>query len=420
MRVLHVSDWHLGRITYNEPRTEDHDTVLTEIITVARSEKPDLIVHSGDLFDHARPSIPDMSKATTVLQELAAVAPVVVVCGNHDSPLLFQLFAQLLGLDSRIHFIDKPRDPDQGGVLRFPATDGSVLRLAVLPFVHSNRAIDAFDDTSHWRAAYAERIGRMERALAAELLRDFDDRRDIAMFAAHLHVGGANFAGSERPVHASDYYATNAEDLPAVSYAAFGHIHKPQKLPGTQVTGRYAGSPIQLDFGEVGERKSIVLVDLRPGQPAHVDVVGLSGGRQLRRLEGTLDDLRAIAPSIGRDLCLVTVHTPTNEPNLSEQVRDLLPDAALLQVNPVCADQKLEILTPEAVAGDVEPDMRQLFRDYLAEQGSTTVAADRILTTFGQILTSIEEQRPLALAEESLLTDPLECDHDTHTEEVAR
>jgi len=420
MRVLHVSDWHLGRITYNEPRAEDHDTVLSEIINLARSEKPDLIVHSGDLFDHARPSIPDMGKATVVLQELAAIAPVVVVCGNHDSPLLFQLFTQLLGDDSRIHFIDKPRDPDQGGVLRFPGSDGNVLRLAVLPFVHANRAIDAFDDASHWRGAYAERIGRMERALAAELLRDFDDRRDIAMFAAHLHVGGANFAGSERPVHASDYYATTTEDLPAVSYAAFGHIHKPQKLPGTQITGRYAGSPIQLDFGEVGERKSVVLVDLRPGQPATIDVVGLSGGRQLRRIEGTLHDLRTAAPSIGRDLCLVTVHTPSHEPTLSEQVRALLPDAVLLQVNEVCADQKLEILTPDVVAGDVEPDMGQLFRDYLAEQGSTTVAADRILTTFGQILTSVEEQRPIALAEESMLDNPLECDRDRHTEEVAR
>lgn len=420
MRVLHVSDWHLGRVTYNEPRSVDHDTVLSEIITLARGEKPDLIVHSGDLFDHARPSYPDMSKATTVLKELAAVAPVVVVCGNHDSPLLFQLFAALLGPDSGIHFIDKPRDPDKGGVLRFHGADDTVMRLAVLPFVHSNRAIDAFDDTHHWRTAYAERIGRMERALTTALLRDFDERRDIAMFAAHLHVGGATFAGSERPVHASDYYATNAEDLPAVSYAAFGHIHKPQKLPGTQVTGRYAGSPIQLDFGEVGERKSVVLADLRPGQDASVDIVELSGGRQLRRLEGTLDDLRALAPSVGRDLCLVTVHTQAHQPTLSEQIRGLLPDAVVLQVNPVCADQKLEVLTQDAVADDVEPDMRHLFRDYLAEQGSTNVAADRILKTFGQILASIEEQRTVALDDESLLTDPLECGASAPTVEVSR
>ncbi|MCA1645240.1 MAG: exonuclease subunit SbcD [Chloroflexi bacterium] len=378
--------------------------------SLARDEKLDLIVHSGDVFDHARPSYPDMSKATTVLQELAASAPVVVVCGNHDSPLLFQLFAQLLGPNSGIHFIDKPRDPHKGGVLRFHGDDNIVLRLGVLPFVHSNRAIDAFDDVNHWRSAYAERIGRMERALATELLRDFNDRRDIAMFAAHLHVGGANFAGSERPVHASDYYATNADDLPAVGYAEFGHIHRPQKLPGAHVTGRYAGSPIQLDFGEVGERKSVVLVDLRPGQPANIDIVGLSGGRRLRRFDGTLDELRTLAPSIGRELCLITLHTDTHQPALSEQVHDLLSDAVVLHVEPVVADRKLEVLTKEAVADDVEPDMRQLFRDYLADQGSTTVAADRLMTTFASVLTAVEEQQPPVLPEESLLTDPLESD----------
>ncbi|MEV0056161.1 exonuclease SbcCD subunit D [Saccharopolyspora shandongensis] len=417
MRVLHVSDWHLGRVIYKEPRTEDHDTVLNEIISIARSEKPDLIVHSGDLFDHARPSVPDISKAATVLQELAAVSPVVVVRGNHDSPLLFRLYTQLLGPDSGIYFIDEPRDPDKGGVLRFHGADDTVLRLGVLPFVHAGRAIDAFGDVGHWRTAYAERIGRMEHALAAEMLRDFDDRRDVAVFAAHLHVGGANFARSERPVHVSDYYATNADDLPAVSYAAFGHIHKPQKLPGTRVTGRYAGSPIQLDFGEAGESKSVVLADLRPGQPAHIDLIGLSGGRQLHRLEGTLDELRAKAPSVGRDLCLVTVHTPTRQPSLSEQVRDLFPDAVLLDVQENPADQKLEVLTQDTVAEDAEPDTLQMFRDYLAEHGSSAAPADRLLKTFGQILTSLEEERPVVFDEESLLIDPPEPDDGTPTTE---
>lgn len=412
---------NLGRVIYNESRAEDHDVVLSEIIRIACSEKPDLIVHSGDLFDHARPSVSDMSRAGTVLQELAAISPVVVVRGNHDSPQLFRLYAQLLGPDSRIHFIDEPRDPDKGGVLRFHGADDTVLRLGVLPFVHAGRSIDAFGDVQHWRSEYAERIGRMEHALACEMLRDFDDRRDVAVFSAHLHLGGANFAGSERPVHASDYYATNPEHLPAVNYAAFGHIHKPQKLPGTRVTGRYAGSPVQLDFGEAGESKSVVLADLRPGQPTHVDIIGLSGGRQLRRLEGTLDELRARAPSVGRDLCLVTVHTPTRQPSLSEQVRDLFPDAVLLQIDENPADQTLEPLSQQAVAEDAEPDTLQMFRDYLAEHGSSSASADRLLKTFGQILTSLDEEEGTAIFdEEALLTAPLESDHDTPVTEEPR
>ncbi|GHG41284.1 MULTISPECIES: metallophosphoesterase family protein [Amycolatopsis] len=413
MKLLHISDWHLGRVTYNEPRAVDHDVVLAETIDIAHRAKPDLIVHSGDLFDHARPSHVDMSRAITALQELASVAPVVVVCGNHDSPSLFRVFSQILGPGSRIHLVDAPRDPRDGGVLRFPMEDGSVARLAVLPFVNANRIVDAFEDPDSWRAAYAERVGRMERALAAELLRDFDDRRDIAIFAAHLHVGGANFAGSERPVHASDYYATTTDELPAVAYAAFGHIHKPQKLPGKGVTGRYAGSPIQLDFGEAGERKSVVLADLQPGRPAVVDTIDLSGGRPLCKLEGTLDDLRGIVSSVGRALCQVAVHTETHQPALAELVHDLLPDAVVLQVTEVRADQRLEVLSPAAGAVDAEPGMRELFRDFLTEVGTSKVGAERVMETFGRVLTAVEEQQPIELPEKALLTAPLEADRTT-------
>jgi exonuclease SbcD len=408
MRVLHTSDWHVGKTLYNASRAEDHDTVLNEITGVARSEKPHLIVHSGDLFDRAVPSYADVVKANIVLDELAATAPVVVICGNHDSLGLFQVYQALKGPDSRVHFVDSPRDPHHGGVLRFRGPDDVTLRLAVLPFVHANRAINAFDDARHWRVSYAERIGRYERALADELFRDFDPGRDIAMFAAHLYVGGARFASSERPLHTSDYYATQAEDLPAVSYAAFGHIHKPQPLPNTQVTGRYAGSPIPLDFGEVGEHKSVVLADLRPGQPTHLDLVPLSGGRQLRQFNGPLDALRAIASTVGRALCLVTIHTPTHDPNLSAKVRDLLPDATILDVHEQCADQQLDIARPAAEAGpDAEPDMRELFREYLAQgMKTTTVAADRLLETFGLIFDSVEEERPVCFPEEQSLLDP--------------
>ena len=423
MRVLHTSDWHLGKTLYNVSRAEDHDTVLAEIIDIAHREKPHLIVHSGDLFDHAVPSYADVVKANRVLDELAATAPVVVICGNHDSPGLFQVYQSLKGPHSRVHFIDAPRDPDRGGVLHFPGPDDVTLRLAVLPFVHANRAINAFDDTHNWRASYAERIGRYERALAEELFRDFDAGRDIAMFAAHLYVGGAQFARSERPVHTSDYYATQAEDLPAVSYAAFGHIHKPQPLPHTQVTGNYAGSPIPLDFGEIDERKSIVLADVRPGQPTHVELRPLSGGRPLRQFDGTLDDLRTIASSVGRALCLLNVRTPTYDPDLSEKVRDLLPDATILgDVNQQCADQQVDIVRPTTIAAqDAEPDMRELFREYLAQNmKTTTVAADTLIDTFGLILNSVEEERTVCFPEETLLHNPPEIATPASAPEVAR
>jgi len=425
VRILHTSDWHLGRVTYNHSRAADHDAVLTEIIALAREHRPDLICHTGDLFDHARPSYSDMGKAITVLQELAAIAPVVVACGNHDSALLLGLFTQLLGANSRIHFITAPR-PGHDGVLRFPGPDGTILRLAALPFVHANRFIDPFDDPATWQGNYADRVGRLAQALADDLLRDLDPGREVTVFAAHQYVAGAYLSGSERAAHSNDFYATRSEQIPTVDYAAFGHIHKPQALPGNAVTGRYAGSPIQLDFGEIGDRKSIVLVDLHPGRDAQIELVELRAGRRLRRLDGTLDEVRALAPLVGDELCLVTVHTATHEPTLSEQIRELLPAATVLQINEVCADRRLEILTEDAVAADLDPDFPQMFRDYLAEQGTKAAAVDRVMTTFELLFTSIDDEYPPTLPEEDLLAAPVPAGqtayagHTAHAREVTR
>ena len=95
MRLLHVSDWHLGRLTYRCSRAPDHEAVLAEICELARDLRPHLILHTGDVFDGLRPGYAEMTFAIEVLEELAAVAPVVVLAGNHDSPALFRLFDRL-------------------------------------------------------------------------------------------------------------------------------------------------------------------------------------------------------------------------------------------------------------------------------------------------------------------------------------
>lgn len=412
MRILHTSDWHLGRVLFKEPRAADHDVVLAEILAVAQEEKPDLIIHSGDLFDHAWPGLSDLERAITVLRGLGAIAPVVVVRGNHDTEQVFRFLSLVLGARSRVHLIDRPRQPRDGGVLHFPMPDGTVARLAVLPFVHENRAVDAFEDPKTWRRAYIDRVSAIERELAAELERNFDPRREVALFTAHLHVGGVDFAGSERRAHACEYYETSTDDLPTVSYAAFGHIHKPQELPSAKVTGRYAGSPLQLDFGEAGERKSVVLVDVEPGEPPVVRTVALSGGRQLRKFDGTLDELRALAPSIGDDLCHLTLRTQTHVPGLFDQVRTLLPDAALVEFLEVCADRKLEMVTSDSVEHHNALDLVELFREYLATTGTLSAPADRVHELFATTLNAVENDENLDLSVESALDEPLPGEED--------
>jgi DNA repair protein SbcD/Mre11 len=409
MRLLHISDWHLGVTLGRVSRALDHDEVLAEIIEIARAARPSLIVHTGDLFHHPRPGVDDLRRGMAALGDLAAVAPVVVLAGNHDSPALFELFEQILRLgrpevSSRLRFVPRARPPEDGGILNFPGdTSGGAeeVRLAPLPFVHPNALLDVFKvSPERWTADYADQVQLVEEALGKGLADGYDPNRHILLFGAHLYVGGATWSRSERPLHVSETYATKVDHLPPVTYAAFGHIHRPQPLPGGLVTGRYAGSPIPIDFGEEGEQKSVVLVDAEPGRPAHVEVMPLTGGRPLRRVTGRFDALARLAPEVGRAIVSVTVDTDQPTPDLYDQVAALLPEATLLDVQERCAATTIEVVA--AAPDGPEPTVRELFQEYLGQGRLRGAGAAEALRVFDTLLEAAEAEVAATFAEEAL------------------
>jgi exonuclease SbcD len=101
----------------------------------------------------------------------------------------------------------------------------------------------------------------------------------------------------------------------------------PQAVKGSAAPARYAGSLIQLDFGEAGQRKSVVIVDASPGKPARVREVALSAGRELRDVRGTLDEVLAMADEVGDAFLRVFVKTDGPVPGIADRVRESLPNA---------------------------------------------------------------------------------------------
>jgi exonuclease SbcD len=190
----------------------------------------------------------------------------------------------------------------------------------------------------------------------------------------------------------SEAYATRLERLPNVSYAAFGHIHLPQPLPRRGVTGRYAGSPIALDFGEEREQKEVVLVEAEPGQPAVVTPVALEGGRPLRTIVGTPDEIREMAPTVGDALCRVTVCMDEPIPDLARLVGELLPAATIVEVSEDCSATRLDVVEATVDEADAEPGFSELFRAYLAERGTRGARASRVLRTFETLVQAVEAE----------------------------
>ncbi len=397
MRLLHMSDWHLGKTLYKNSRREDIRLVIDEMLELARQTKPHLILHTGDLFDAPRPAVDAMQQGVTALEEFSKVAPVVVLSGNHDSPALFRLFDQLVGRDGRIRFVDRAKRPKDGGILDYPGEDGERIRLAALPFVHANRRAkdyqDFFEASERWMASYSDSVRKLWGVFDRGLSEDYDPSRDVLLVGAHLMVSGATISRSERPLYVGEAYMTEPNSVPSsVSYAAFGHVHKPQRLPGGTVTGRFAGSPIQLDFGEEDEEKEVVFVEAKPGMPAKVEPIRLSAGRRLKTLSGTLEEIGQRAPGITDELLKVVVDTKTPTPDLSERVQELLPDATLVMVDERCEANRVVVVRSGDI-GSEELSFTALFREYLNEQGTRNVEADRVLRAFEDLSESVEDER---------------------------
>lgn len=404
MRILHVSDWHLGATLGRIRRREDHATVIDEMVAIADERRPDLVIHTGDLFDHGRPGADDMTVAIDALRRLAVHCPVVVLAGNHDSPALFEVFERLLHLatgDANIRFIPRARPPADGGILDFPVGDQRI-RLAPLPFVHPNQLLDVFAiDETKWMADYTGQVRLIEEALGAGLLDGYDGARDVLLFAAHLHVGGVSFSGSERPLHITEHYATETAHLPPVSYAAFGHIHKPQTIPGG-VSGQYAGSAIPINFGEMKETKRVVVVDVDPGRAARVESIPLSGGRKLFRLEGTLPALAK--HKVGNAIIDLTVHTEERLVGLDDQIARIFPDAAVFDLRERVHGIEPTIVEPPS-KDDVEPPLRELFESYLRNVASKT-EVKRSMSLFDRLFDAATMDLMPELDEEDLLDLP--------------
>jgi exonuclease SbcD len=404
MRLLHVSDWHLGRETDGASRRPDHEAALDEIVTIARDFRPHLVVHTGDVFDSPHPGADDIDLAFAVLHQLADLAPVEVIAGNHDGASFFRSLTRVQGRQRRIRLVDQPRHHADGGVIEYPGEDAEVIRLATLPFIHAGRGvlIDRFSVASSWHAQYADGIREVAQMLAEGLAAGYNPGRHVLVFAAHLHIAGAVPSGTERRSHVTDSYAAQAASIPAVSYAAFGHIHKPQRLPGP-TEARYAGSPIPIDFGEEGEEKSVVLVEATPGRPPDVRAVPLRGGRALRSVRGTLSDIAALAPHIGNALCRVIVQTESLTPHLSEAVHELLPNATILSVSEDCAATRVRALSAEDNPGGAEDSLPFLFREFLAGVKVKNASAEKVLGAFDVLIGRGAEEAPIPFPEERVL-----------------
>lgn len=333
MRILHTADWHVGKKLGRIDRSRECERVLDEVVGIARSGGVDLVIVAGDLFDRALPPFDSLGLVLRTLARLAETAPVIAIPGNHDSAALFGVLAPYLQ-QSRVHIADKIRRPHEGGVIELPSRDGkTTARVACMPFLHETQTVDFIEATEEWYKSYADRVRKVTSAYG-EAMAPMPGTKSVDVLVGHFMVDGAIPSGSERELHIGEaFMATSAAIPPGIKYGALGHIHLTQRAPGSDHAW-YAGSLMQLDFGEAGHDKYVLIADVSPDKPgARVEQVPITSGRTLHDVTATLDELRASASTYGDDILRVTVTTEGPEPGLADAVRELLPNALYVKAD---------------------------------------------------------------------------------------
>ena len=338
MRLLHTSDWHIGINNYDVNRQPDHDKVFADIRNLAIDDKVDLILHTGDLFDVPFPAVDSLKYGWSVLEDLAALGiPVVVLCGNHDGYKLFELMGMILKNRLPIYLVNLStlREKKQESILTFPTAGGETLKIGCLPFVKNSSYIRDYihGDPTRATVTYADEVGAVEHQIGEWLNAGYDPKTDIRVFAAHLMVEGAQVGGGEQEMYIQRDYVTRPERIPTADYVAFGHIHKAQQIARIE-HGRYAGSPLPLDFGERNDIKSVYIVSGQPGRALTIEQRKLNVGRSMLDIEGTLETLREKRMEYQNTIARVFVDLEAPVSELDRQVRELLPDTTICRVIP--------------------------------------------------------------------------------------
>ncbi|MEV0645916.1 exonuclease subunit SbcD [Phytomonospora sp. NPDC050363] len=365
MRILHTSDWHLGKVLKGQSRLPEQRAVMREMVEIAERDKPDLVIVAGDLFETSAPSAQAEALLYDSLSALRGTgADVIAIAGNHDNgPAIDALrtWAEAAGIIVRGK-IGTAKDHLVGGTTR----EGEAWRCAALPFIsqrYAVRATEMFELTAaEADQSYADHVRRLFAALTGGF-----DKNAVNLVTGHLTVYGSKLGRTEREAHTVASYNIPATIFPPTThYVALGHIHKRQRIDGPCPI-RYSGGPIIVDFGEEDAVPGVLMIDVTVSTPAVVRHVPLKSAAKLRTYRGELEGLKKEKADgrIDADALLRVYIKEKPRAGLREEVQELFPNAVEVRIDPSMLDGG----AGKSVARRAGRSPRELFGDYLTDNG---------------------------------------------------
>ena len=303
MKLMHISDLHLGKIVNGFSMLEDQKYILEQILSMAEAERPDGVLIAGDVYDKRVPSALAVGVLDEFLTRLADICPVFVISGNHDS-------AERLAFGGRLM--------TAAGVYVSPVYEGTVrtvqlrdafgpVHIHLLPFLKPVQVRPHFPDRE---------IGNYTDAVRAALsCIDLADGERHVLVTHQLVTGALPCESEELSIGGSEN--VDVEVFGGFDYVALGHLHGPQRAGGDHI--RYCGTPLKYSFSEVHHRKSVTLVTLGEKGDTKIETRELHPLRDLKEIRGTYQELMARSFYQDTDLPESYLHiTLTDEEDVPE------------------------------------------------------------------------------------------------------
>lgn len=325
MRLLHTSDWHLGRSLHRADLRADQAAFLDGLVETVRSERVDVVLVAGDVYDRAVPPLDAVELCESALVRLrAAGARVVLISGNHDSGRRLGFGSALVDA-AGVHLRTRVRDCSTPILL---ADDAGEVAVYGVPYLEPDAV----------RGELAPDTGRGHTAVLSAALaaveRDLAERgRPRSVLLAHAWVGQGSATDSERDITVGGVASVPAALFEGYSYVALGHLHRPQALDGHI---RYSGSPLAYSFSEADQRKGSWLVELSGTGQVTAEQVLSPVGRRLSTLRGPLSELLESRAYDGQvdDWLQVTLTDPARPEEAMARLRRRFPHVLVLQHEP--------------------------------------------------------------------------------------
>lgn len=303
MKILHTSDWHIGSTLYGRKRYDESEQFLHWLVETIKSHSIETLLVAGDIFDTSTPSNTAQELYYRFLNEVSKTTcrHVIVTGGNHDSPSFLDAPKALLNAFN-VHVVGSAaeREEDEVYVLKDADNNPEVIVCAV-PFLRDRDVRQSSEGES-----YRDKENRLVEGIISHYQKVYEEackeRNELGkslpiIGMGHLFIAGSSIykrsgeTNSERDLYVGNLGQVPADRLPVFDYFALGHLHIPQKVAGSE-TIRYSGSPMAMNFDEIHQQKSVVIVDIHD---QHVDIqtVLVPAFRDFEQIKGDWDSIEA-------------------------------------------------------------------------------------------------------------------------------